>query len=52
VLLALAGWIFVFVTAGKELILFGVGTLVAGAALFFLWAWRTGRWPFRPTRAA
>jgi amino acid transporter len=43
---ALAGWLFLFGTAGRELILFGLGTLLAGVVIFLLWSWRTRRWPF------
>ena len=43
---ALAGWLFVFGTAGWKLILFGVGTVLAGLLLFLIWSWRTRRWPF------
>jgi len=46
VLVALAGWLFVFATAGGSLILFGLATLLAGAALFLFWSWRSARWPF------
>jgi amino acid transporter len=45
-LLALVGWIFVFATTDWLVILFGLGTLAAGAVLFFVWSWRTRRWPF------
>jgi len=36
-LIALAGWSFLFVTAGRQFILFGLGTLLAGAGAFWLW---------------
>ena len=45
-LVALAGWIFVFVTTQLEVILFGVGVLALGCLTFLLWSWRTARWPF------
>lgn len=45
-LLALVGWIFVFATTDWQVILFGLGTLAAGAIIFFVWSWRTRRWPF------
>ena len=45
-LLALVGWIFVFATTDWQVILFGLGTLAAGAVIFFVWSWRTRRWPF------
>lgn len=36
-LIALAGWSFLFLTAEPQFILFGLGTLVAGVAAFWLW---------------
>jgi amino acid transporter len=45
-LIALLGWIFIFATSGWQVILFGLGSLVCGLALFFAWSWRTRRWPF------
>lgn len=48
---ALAGWLFVFGTSGWKLILFGLGTLLAGLLLFLGWSWRTKRWPFGPATA-
>jgi APA family basic amino acid/polyamine antiporter len=45
-LVALAGWIFVFVTTEARVILFGVAMLALGGAAFLLWSWRSGRWPF------
>ncbi len=43
---ALAGWIFVFVTTQLRVILFGVGVLALGCLTFLAWSWRTSRWPF------
>lgn len=45
-LVALFGWIFLFSTSGIEVIAFGLGTLLLGIGVFFVWAWRTSRWPF------
>jgi amino acid transporter len=45
-LVALAGWIFVFATTPWKLVVFGLGTLLAGLGLFVLWAAWTKRWPF------
>jgi len=50
-LIALAGWLFVFGTADWKLILFGLGTLLAGLLLFLAWSWRTKRWPFASLRS-
>jgi basic amino acid/polyamine antiporter, APA family len=36
-LIALVGWTFLFVTAGLQFIVFGLGTLVAGLAAFWFW---------------
>jgi basic amino acid/polyamine antiporter, APA family len=45
-LVALAGWVFIFAASDLSIILFGLGTLAAGVGFFFLWSWRTARWPF------
>ena len=51
-LVALAGWLFVFVTTEARVIAFGVGALALGGVVFLLWSWRTDRWPFRLAGAA
>ena len=45
-LVALAGWVFVFATTDVKVILFGLGTLVAGVVVFGIWSWRVKQWPF------
>jgi amino acid transporter len=45
-LLALAGWLFVYVTSDLLFILLGLGTLVAGVVVFLVWAARRREWPF------
>ena len=45
-LVALLGWLFVFVTTDARVILFGLGVLALGCVTFLLWSWRTKRWPF------
>jgi amino acid transporter len=45
-LLALVGWLYLYVASGWLYISLGLLTLSAGVAAFFLWAWRTGGWPF------
>jgi amino acid transporter len=47
-LVALAGWIFIFATTDPQILLFAVGSLLAGAAGFLVWARSTRRWPFAP----
>lgn len=36
-LIAIAGWLYVFGTAGLKFVLFGLGTLGVGVVLFFIW---------------
>jgi hypothetical protein len=45
-LVALAGWIFLFVSAGTGAILFGIGTLAAGVVVFVTRAAIRREWPF------
>lgn len=49
--IALFGWIFLFATSDPIVIAFGLGTLLLGIVIFFLWSWRTQRWPFGETEA-
>jgi amino acid transporter len=49
--LALAGWLYVYLTSAPFFIVFGAATLAAGVAAFFLWAWRTRGWPFASAAA-
>ena len=45
---ALIGWIFIFATTAWPVIVLGLGSLALGAFIFFVWSWRTERWPFAP----
>jgi amino acid transporter len=45
-LLALVGWIFLFATAEKRLILLGMGTLALGVICFLIWTKIARLWPF------
>ncbi len=45
-LLALAGWVYLYVTAEPPFILLGLTTLAAGVVAFVLWSWARRRWPF------
>ncbi len=47
-LLALAGWLFLFFSAGTAAILFGFITLAAGVAVFVIRAAFQQQWPFAP----
>jgi basic amino acid/polyamine antiporter, APA family len=46
-LLALGGWLYVYVSSKQLYILFGAVTLVSGVVAFLVWSWRRGTWPFR-----
>jgi amino acid transporter len=50
-LVALVGWTFLFLTSEPKVIVFGLATLGAGIALFFVWSARARRWPFVPRSA-
>jgi amino acid transporter len=45
---ALIGWVFIFATTAWPVIVLGLGSLALGAFFFFVWSWRTERWPFAP----
>jgi amino acid transporter len=45
-IISLTGYLYVFATLGVYFILFGILTLVLGAAVFLLMAWRKREWPF------
>jgi amino acid transporter len=49
-LLALVGWIFLFLTSPWKTIGIGMGTLVVGLVVFLVWSKQTQAWPFRPAR--
>ncbi len=45
-LVAFVGWVFIFATSGKEIILFSLAALALGGICFLLWSYLTSRWPF------
>jgi amino acid transporter len=47
---ALFGWLFIFVTTDVRVITFGVGILALGVVCFLLWSGRLGQWPFAARR--
>jgi amino acid transporter len=47
-LVALGGWLFVYLSSGWLFIGLGVATLAAGVLVFLAWAGMRGDWPFRP----
>jgi basic amino acid/polyamine antiporter, APA family len=48
-MIALVGWLFVYVTIGSLFILMGASTLLVGILVFVIWAKRRGDWPFAST---
>jgi amino acid transporter len=51
-LVALAGWIYIFCSAGTQAIVFGIATLLAGVIAFVWRAGRAAEWPFAKSGAA
>jgi basic amino acid/polyamine antiporter, APA family len=45
-LVAIGGWLYLYASSGWLYVGLGAATLVLGAAVFFVWSWRTGGWPF------
>ncbi|HTI04546.1 MAG TPA: APC family permease, partial [Gemmatimonadales bacterium] len=43
--IALAGWIFIFATAGTAIV-YAMGALMLGLVSFAIWSWKGGTWPF------
>src|SRR5262245_41901343 len=46
-LIALVGWLFIYVTLSKEVILFSLAALAIGIVSFLIWSRSTSRWPFQ-----
>jgi hypothetical protein len=51
-LLALVGWVFLYATAGGEMILYSLLALALGAQAFMVWSRRQRKWPFAESIAA
>jgi amino acid transporter len=45
-LIALAGWMFIYLTLDREIILFSLVALAAGVVSFLAWARSVAKWPF------
>jgi len=43
---AFAGWLFIFSTTGVYVLLFGLGVLALGIVCFLVWSARLRQWPF------
>jgi hypothetical protein len=46
VVVALAGWLFIFSTTGVKVMIFGLGVLGLGVLSFLVWSMRVRQWPF------
>jgi amino acid transporter len=51
VLIAGAGWLFIFSTIGPRVMLFGLGVLALGVVCFLGWSLRVRQWPFQGAEA-
>jgi len=49
--IALLGWIFVFITTQARVIAFGLGVLALGVAAFLIWSRSSRQWPFAAVEA-
>lgn len=47
-LVALLGWIFVFLTSGTQPMLYSLAALAVGVIAFLIWSKTRGNWPFVP----
>jgi len=45
-LIALAGWMFIYLTLDREIIIFSLAALAAGAVSFLAWSRGASKWPF------
>ena len=50
--LALAGWLYLYGSAGALFIGLGLAVLGLGGVVFLAWSYRTRRWPFGSSAAA
>ncbi len=47
-LLAFVGWVFIYLTLPRQVVLFSLAALAIGALAFLAWSRATARWPFAP----
>ena len=47
-LIAFVGWLFIFATLPRQVILFSLVALIVGIFSFLIWSKLTSRWPFQP----
>ena len=45
-LIALAGWVFIYLTLDRKIILFSMVALAAGVISFLIWSRSASKWPF------
>ncbi|MCG3162035.1 MAG: Serine/threonine exchanger SteT [Acidobacteria bacterium] len=46
-LIALVGWLFIFLTLGRLIILFSLAALAIGVVSFLIWSRSASKWPFK-----
>jgi amino acid transporter len=51
-LIALLGWLFIFATTPRTVLLWALGALLLGLVCFGVWSWKGGTWPFGARRIA
>jgi amino acid transporter len=51
VVVAAAGWLFIFCTTGVRVMVFGLGVLALGVLCFLAWSLQVRQWPFRGAEA-
>ena len=47
-LIAIVGWLFIYVTLDLQIILFSLVALVVGVISFLIWSRNAAKWPFQP----
>jgi hypothetical protein len=48
-LIALAGWLFIYLTLDRKIILFSLVALAVGVVSFLVWSRSASKWPFKAT---
>jgi len=46
-LIALAGWLFIYLTLGRQIIIFSLMALAVGVVCFLVWSRSESKWPFK-----
>jgi hypothetical protein len=46
-LIALTGWLFIYLTLGRQIIVFSLIALAVGVVCFLVWSRSESKWPFK-----